>query len=150
MKNFTSYKLRVSIANLLRSYGLMVLFLSSFSFFLSPVRAQVQFYTHQSVNFYTIGGGLYQFFDPFSYNIIFVMNSEGHLELCYGKDTIGVISSYGVYVLDIYGNKLNYFSNKDLHQKERFSVKAGIDFTKKIKKFLQEKQGCQLLTTMVK
>jgi hypothetical protein len=64
----------------------------------------------------------------------------------YGKDTIGVISSYGVYLLDTLGNSLHYYSNRDLFQKERFSVKFGVDYTSKNQKVFAGEAGLTIKT----
>ena len=63
----------------------------------------------------------------------------------YGNDTIGAISSYGVYLLDKFGNKLNYYSNKDLQQTERFSIKCGINYVKKNQKILAGEAGFSII-----
>ena len=63
----------------------------------------------------------------------------------YGADTIGVISSYGVYLLDKIGNQLCYYSNQDLMQNVRFSVKKGINFNVKNQKVFAGNAGLTII-----
>jgi hypothetical protein len=63
----------------------------------------------------------------------------------YGKDTIGTISSYGVYLLDTLGNQLAYYPNKELLQNVRFSTKKGIDFHQKNQKVFAGHAGLSII-----